>query len=591
MVLRNVFTVRILKTATWTPTRVSRGSGFARSPIRPCASGCKTVSDELHFITTPIFYVNAAPHIGHLYSAVIADYLHRYMLMCGVTSKFSTGTDEHGLKIQQAAACAGEDPLTFCTEVSGQFRHLFEKCDISYTDFIRTTDERHRRAVEQFWAVLQRGGHIYKGTYEGWYSTQDESFLTPTQVGDSTDCDGTAIKVSLESGHKVEWMKEKNYMFRLSAFRHALQRWLAETPGAIQPERFRHTVLQWLQDELPDLSVSRQRGRLQWGVPVPGDPEQTVYVWLDALVNYLTAAGFPEQQPRWWAAARHVIGKDILKFHAIYWPAFLLAAGLPLPRAILVHSHWTVEGQKMSKSRGNVVKPLEASRLLTTDGLRYFLLRQGVPDSDCDFYEDKAVKLLNSELADTLGGLLNRCTALSLNPEQVYPRFCATSFPREGAAGVGGRTVPEDYAMLESVEALPGLVAQHYESLQAYKALEGVAACVRHTNGFIQRHTPWKLDRGSPGDRCWLDTILHVSLESLRIYGILLQPAVPLLADKLLSRLGVSPEERAWGNLCFLARHRGDACPFEGRALGPDTGLFFPRLDRPKASKSDSKSR
>ncbi|KPP67728.1 methionine--tRNA ligase, mitochondrial-like [Scleropages formosus] len=546
--------------------------------------------EERHYVTTPIFYVNAAPHVGHLYSAVIADYLHRYKVMRGVRSKFSTGTDEHGLKIQQAADRAAKEPLRFCTEVSGQFKHLFKKCDVSYTDFIRTTEERHRRAVEHFWTVLQDRGFIYKGSYEGWYSTPDESFLTASQVGDATDPDGRAVKISLESGHKVEWMKEENYMFRLSEFRSPLQRWLKENAEVIQPKRFRHAVLQWLQDDLPDLSVSRQQSRLQWGIPVPGDPEQTVYVWLDALINYLTVAGYPRDHSHWWGVAHHVVGKDILKFHAVYWPAFLLAAGLPLPRTIFVHSHWTVEGQKMSKSRGNVVDPLERSRSFTTDGLRYFLLRQGVPDSDCDYYDDKVVKLLNTELADSLGGLLNRCTARTLNPTQVYPHFCVECFPSHPAAsGDGGRAVSEDYRMLDSVCALPSLVEQHYEGLQAYKALEVIAGCVRQTNGFLQRHAPWKLDRRNPEELRWLDTVLHVSLECLRIYGTLLQPIVPQLADKLLSRLGVGLQERFWGNLQFLARQRGGVCPFEGRTLGPESGVLFSRLERPKEIKGESK--
>ncbi|KAJ8385737.1 hypothetical protein AAFF_G00183370 [Aldrovandia affinis] len=489
---------------------------------------CTHRKEAFYYITTPIFYVNAAPHIGHLYSAVIADCMYRYKLMRGFKSKFSTGTDEHGLKIQQAADVAGKEPQIFCSEVSGTFQQLFQRCNISYTDYIRTTEDRHRRAVEHFWTVLMNKGFIYKGSYEGWYSTQDESFLMPSQVGDCTDCTGAAIKISVESGHKVEWMKEDNYMFRLSAFRSPLQRWLEGNPKAVQPERFHQTVLQWLQDDLPDLSVSRQRSRLQWGIPVPRDPEQTIYVWLDALVNYLTVAGYPEGHSQWWSAAHHVVGKDILKFHAIYWPAFLLAAGLPLPQAIYVHSHWTVEGQKMSKSLGNVVDPVERSEKFTVDGIRYFLLRQGVPDWDCDYYDDKIVKLLNSELVGSLGGLLNRCTAPSLNPTQVYPSFCSTCFPRDPTGGdIEARATEEDYQMLDAVSGLPGVVEQHFESLQAYKALEAIAGCVRQTNGFIQRHAPWKLDRTDPRDQRWLETILHVSLECLRIYGVLLQPVVP----------------------------------------------------------------
>ncbi|KAF4104634.1 hypothetical protein G5714_013965 [Onychostoma macrolepis] len=377
-----------------------------------------TESSKPYYITTPIFYVNASPHIGHVHSAVTADCLHRYKLLKGYNSRFATGTDEHGLKIQQAASNAGQEPLSFCTEVSERFKHVFQRCSISYTDYIRTTEPRHRQAVEHFWTVLQSKGFLYKGTYEGWYSTPDESFLTPTQVTDSTDSEGRPIKVSTESSHKVEWMKEDNYMFRLSDFRAKLLHWLRSNPKVIQPVKFHDLVLRWLEDDIPDLSVSRQKSRLQWGIPVPGDPEQTIYVWLDALVNYLTVVGFPQNHSQWWTAVHHVVGKDILKFHAIYWPAFLMAAGLPLPQVIYVHSHWTVEGKKMSKSLGNVINPLDAIEKFSVDGLRYFLLRQGVPDSDCDYYDDKVVKMCNSELADALGGLLNRCTAPRLTPHR-----------------------------------------------------------------------------------------------------------------------------------------------------------------------------
>ncbi|XP_031158680.1 methionine--tRNA ligase, mitochondrial [Sander lucioperca] len=544
---------------------------------------CK--EDRSYYITTPIFYVNASPHLGHLYSAVIADCLHRYKLLQGFNSKFATGTDEHGLKIQQAAEAAGKDPLTFCTDVSERFKHLFNSCNISYTDYIRTTEQAHCQAVKHFWSVLCNKGLIYKGSYEGWYSTQDESFLTASQVGHAWDSSGKEIKVSLESGHKVEWMKEENYMFRLSAFRSQLLDWLGGNPGAIQPERFYQAVLQWLQEDLPDLSVSRQRSRLQWGIPVPGDAEQTIYVWLDALVNYLTVAGYPDKHSQWWNVAHHIVGKDILKFHAIYWPAFLLGAGLPLPQTIYVHSHWTVGGKKMSKSLGNVVDPLERSQIFTTDGMRYFLLRQGVPDSDSDYTDNKVIKLLNAELADSLGGLLNRCTAPAINPAQVYPSFCPQSLPSQQ----GGRAVVEDYHMLDAVKNLPAVVEQHYESMHVYKALEAISACVRQTNGFVQRHAPWKLDRRDSKDQHWLDTIIHVSLECLRIYGTLLQPIVPEISNKLLSRLGVQPGERSWADVNFLPRYKGMDCPFEGRALGSDSGVLFSRLESQNIDKQKPK--
>ncbi|XP_069851835.1 methionine--tRNA ligase, mitochondrial [Dipodomys merriami] len=540
-----------------------------------------------HF-TTPIFYVNAAPHIGHLYSALLADALSRRRRLLGpgaAAVRLSTGTDEHGLKIQQAAAAAGLAPLELCDRVSAQFRQLFGAAGVASTGFLRTTEPRHRAAVRHFWGELRSRGLLRKGLYEGWYCASDECFLPEAKVTRQPGPSGEPVPVSVESGHPVSWTKEENYIFRLSQFREPLRQWLRGDPHAIAPEPFRRAVLQWLEEELPDLSVSRSRRHLHWGIPVPGDDSQTIYVWLDALVNYLTAIGYPDAEfQSWWPATSHIIGKDILKFHAIYWPALLLGAGLSPPHRIYVHSHWTVCGQKMSKSLGNVVDPRTCLERYTVDGFRYFLLRQGVPSWDCDYYDEKVVKLLDSELADALGGLLNRCTASRINPSGTYPAFCPACFPREpGLAGPSARARAEDYALVNAVAALPQQVAHYCDHFQIYKALEEVSACVRQTNGFVQRHAPWTLNWESPADAPWLGTVLHVALECLRVFGTLLQPVTPHLADKLLSRLGVSATERGLGELCFLPRFYGHACPFEGRKLGPETGLLFPRLDQSRS--------
>lgn len=557
----------------------------APSNPRLYSSGPLGARDQAHdahaYFTTPIFYVNAAPHIGHLYSALLADALCRYRRLRvpgAAATRFSTGTDEHGLKIQQAAAAAGLAPTELCDRVSAQFQQLFRDAGISSTDFIRTTEARHRMAVQHFWGVLKARGLLYKGLYEGWYCASDKVTLHPGPSGDSGP-------VSLESGHPVSWTKEENYLFRLSQFREPLQRWLRDDPQAITPEPFHHTVLQWLEEELPDLSVSRRSSHLHWGIPVPGDDSQTIYVWLDALVNYLTVIGYPNAEFKsWWPSTSHIIGKDILKFHAIYWPALLLGAGMNPPHRIYVHSHWTVCGQKMSKSLGNVVDPRTCLDRYTVDGFRYFLLRQGVPNWDCDYYDEKVVKLLDSELADALGGLLNRCTANRINPSGTYPAFCSTCFPREpGLMGPSARAQADDYALVSAVATLPKQVADHYANFQIYKALEAVSSCVRQTNGFVQRHAPWKLNWESPVDAPWLGTVLHVALECLRVFGTLLQPVTPSLADKLLSRLGVSATERGLGELYFLPRFYGHSCPFEGRRLGPESGLLFPRLDQSRA--------
>nr|XP_033801067.1 methionine--tRNA ligase, mitochondrial isoform X2 [Geotrypetes seraphini] len=497
------------------------------------------------FFTTPIFYVNAGPHLGHVYSALLADSLHRERALRGCATRLST-------------------------------------------DYIRTTEERHKRTVEKFWTVLSERGYIYKGVYEGWYSTPDESFLTESQVMDSQDKHGNLIKVSTESGHQVHWTKEENYMFKLSDFRPLLLKWLVGHKQAIYPDKFYQIVLQWLQEDLPDLSVSREQSRLKWGVPVPGDSQQIIYVWLDALVNYLTVAGYPEAHHSWWPAVHHVVGKDILKFHAIYWPAFLMAAGLAPPDHIYVHSHWLVHGQKMSKSLGNVVDPMNCCDQYTVDGFRYFLLRQGVPDRDCDYNHEKVVQLLNAELADALGGLLNRCCASNINHTQTYGFFSSSCFPDKQSCfdkATSARATEEDYQLIEFVENLPAEVQTHYENFRIYKALEAIDACVRLTNKFFQRHTPWKLNSTNPAEKLWLDTIMYVTMECLRTYGTLLQPVVPFIADKLLSRLGVVQHERMLKDFFFLARYNGKYCPFEGRELGPDTGVLFHRLGKHESHK------
>uniref|UniRef100_A0A8D0GJT0 Methionine--tRNA ligase, mitochondrial n=1 Tax=Sphenodon punctatus TaxID=8508 RepID=A0A8D0GJT0_SPHPU len=536
-------------------------------------------------LSTPIFYVNGPPHIGHLYSAVLADALHRLrgLLLPGSCLRLTTGTDEHGLKIQQAAAAADTSPGQLCKHVSGLFQELFAQAGISFTDFIRTTEPRHQQAVQHFWTTLQDRGWLYRACYKGWYCTADESFVPAAQITKCPDTPGHSCKVSLESGHQVHWAEEENYMFKLSEFREPLLKWLQGNQHTISPEPFYRSVLQWLEGDLPDLSVSRERSRLQWGIPVPGDSTQTIYVWLDALVNYLTVVGYPDSHHAWWPAAHHIVGKDILKFHAIYWPALLMAAGLDPPERIYVHSHWTVQGQKMSKSRGNVVDPVVCFKWYTVDGFRYFLLRQGVPERDCDYFDEKVIKLLNSELADALGGLLNRCTAPNMNPSGTYPHFSESCFPKilDPVGGeASGRALTEDYELVSAVTDLPLQVTSYFEHFQIYKALESIALCVRQTNGFLQRHAPWKLHRENPAEKHWLDTILHVTLECLRVYGILLQPVIPATADKLLCRLAVTPVERSLVDLNFLPSYHGRRCPFEGRRLGPDTGVLFPRLKK-----------
>ncbi|KAM4696953.1 methionine--tRNA ligase, mitochondrial [Rhinophrynus dorsalis] len=472
------------------------------------------------------------------------------------------------MKVQQAALALGLDVNTFCSSVSLQFRTLFDAMDISYTDFVRTSESRHVQAVNKFWMTLEERGYIYKGTYEGWYCTSDEAFLSEGQTSESRDSEGNKIRVSVESGHKVHWMSEENYMFRLSSLRPLLLRWLQTDP--VRPALFIPVVHRWLEGELPDISVSRQRSRVSWGIPVPSDPSHIIYVWLDALVNYLTVAGYPDPHLAPWGPSTHILGKDILRFHAIYWPGFLLAAGLPPPRKLLVHSHWTCGGVKMSKSLGNVVDPAECIRLYTRDGLRYFLLRHGAPERDCDFTHHTARMLLNAELADALGGLLNRCTAPAINPKQHFPSYHPTSMPSSAQEQLLG--------LLAALEGLPAEVEKYVERFQVHKALEAIDACVRRSNTFFQSQAPWKLRGGGEEENAWGDSVLYLTLEALRLYTTLLLPAVPGLATAALDRLGVPLRKRTLKGNLFLAAVSGDNCSFQGQALGPVNGVLFPKL-------------
>lgn len=548
-----------------------------RSLVRENDGNQAPVSKRSPFFTTPIFYVNAKPHIGHLYSACLADAAHRWQRILGAPDTiFATGTDEHGLKVQKAARTAGKEPLTFCNEVSHEFRRLFEMCNIGYTDFIRTTEERHRTAVHEFWTSLREKGFIYKGEYEGWYSVTDESFLTTSQIQEIDRGDGTTIKVSLESGNVVEWTSETNYMFRLSVFRDKLLRWLDDNPSAVQPAKFHSIVRHWLNEGIQDLSVSRQRDRLGWGIPVPDDPSQTIYVWMDALVNYLTVSGYPDRTHLW--PPTHIVGKDILKFHAIYWPAFLMAADISPPASIICHSHWTRDSFKMSKSKGNVIDPFDRAAHFTTDGLRYFLLREGVLHSDGDYSDMKVSALLNAELADTYGNLLSRVAAPTLNPQQVFPVLDSNLFPSRPGQSTTARTTDEDYLLVESVKRLPDIVGEHYEQFLFYRGLEEIMTCLRMANAFVQRHEPWNLTK-NPFDRPWLDSIIHVTMETLRVCGILTQPIVPDLTDRLLTKIGVEKMERSWEQLkCFEALEGDDREGYGGRGLSGDTSVLFSRL-------------
>ena len=507
------------------------------------------------FITTPIFYVNAKPHIGHIYSVLLADARARFQRLRNreeTGTIFSTGTDEHGLKIQQAASGSGHQSVKdFCDQVSGGFRKTFKDFNVECDDFIRTTEERHIQTVQHCWRQLQSRGFLSKKSYQSWYCVQDESFLTEHQIDKDK-------KISLESGHPVEWGEEENYTFPLNTFKHGIQSWL-NSSEVIKPKVFKSNLDMFLKDDLPDLSVSRSSKRLSWGIPVPDDPSQTIYVWLDALVNYLTVAGYPHELSCW-PPDCHVIGKDILKFHAIYWPSFLMALDLPLPRQILCHSHWTVNDEKMSKSKGNVVDPNElAEKIASHEGLRYFLLREGVPHSDGNYSEQQLVNYLNNDLANTLGNLVNRITSQSVNVDQAFTNAEKLVIDSVEAEHVARR-----------LEDLVANVSRHYEDFDFYLGINDIMDCLRRTNAFVQAEKPWELKKSGNFQR--LSTVCNLSIESLRICGILLQPIVPGLCDKMLSKLKIPSKDR------FFT----DAHMFNGKyinhAISQDKVVLFKKI-------------
>ncbi|KAJ3404282.1 methionyl-tRNA synthetase, partial [Chytridiales sp. JEL 0842] len=417
----------------------------------PGTSTSTASSHKPLLITSPIFYVNASPHIGHLFTATIADVLRRWYEFKGLKTQYSIGTDEHGLKIQEAARLEKREPKEFCDEISARFKTLFDEADISYTDYIRTTDPRHYEAISALWTRLVEKGYIYKGKHEGWYSVSDETFYPATQVKTVTDAKGNQKAVSIETGKVVEWTTEENYKFRLGMVRERLVEWLQENPDVIIPQAQYKNVLTALttnaSETLTDLSVSRPKARLQWGIPVPGDPEHVIYVWLDALTNYLTVSGYPwktdaDFRQSSWPAQWHVVGKDIIKFHAIYWPAFLLAADLPLPRRILSHAHWLSGKTKMSKSLGNVTDPHLLISKFGVDPVRYFLVRDGGIEHDADFSMEGVHKRYK-ELGNQLGNLVMRCSSEKINRDLLVP----------GTPGKGGMGVDEQ----RLVELLEGV--------------------------------------------------------------------------------------------------------------------------------------
>ncbi|RNA25198.1 methionine--tRNA mitochondrial [Brachionus plicatilis] len=495
-------------------------------------STLRLISSKNFYISTPIFYVNSQPHIGHLYTALLADAFSRWKQIKKESVVFSTGTDEHGYKIQKKAAQENLKCLNFCDKISSQFKSLFDRSNIKYSDYIRTTQSRHKTAVIKFWKTLDSKGFIYKSSYSGWYSVNDECFLRNDEVEEKLDSNGNKVKVSMESGHVVEFTSESNYMFRLSEFKSRLRNYLSNE--VIIPKIYLENLYNQI-DNLEDLSVSRESSRLFWGIPVPSDESQIIYVWLDALVNYLTVAGYPDKNKmaETWPADVHVIGKDILRFHAIYWPAFLMAAGLSPPKKILCHGHWLVDNRKMSKSIGNVVDPFQILQKYNTDAVRYYLLREGVPGSDCNLNLENFSKFINVELANTLGNLYQRC--VPFNKELIYPLY----------QDVKSELTHSDIHLIDGLNNLRHKCDEHFEVFNFYLGIQEIMSILRLTNSLVQEYKPWELVKSQKeSDKKRIRKMLFLIYESLRISAIVLQPMVPDLCQDLLERLNVNTDHR-----------------------------------------------
>ena len=513
-----------------------------------------TAARNPFYVTTPIYYVNDVPHIGHAYTTVAADVLARYQRLSGREVFFLTGTDEHGQKIEQAAAARGESPRQLADRVMTRFAELWQRLAISHDRFIRTTEPAHYRAVQHLFEVVRANGDIYLGEYEDWYCIADEAYWTELQLidGKCPTC-----------GRAVQKVKEESYFFRMSRYQDELLAFLRAQPEFIQPESRRNEVIRFVEGGLRDLSVSRVSFR--WGIPVPGDDRHVIYVWFDALANYLTGIGYPEDAARvarLWPADVHLIGKDILRFHAVYWPCFLLAAGLPLPRQVFSHGWWTVNGEKMSKSKGNVVDPNVMIDRYGADAFRFFLLREVPFGEDGDFSEAALVQRFNSELANDLGNLFARGLTM-------IERYGAGRIPAPVAASRG----PDEHALEQRALALRPALDRLLEQKAFHLAVREIWQLVDQANRYVERCAPWELAKRSEL-RPRLDTVLYDLAECLRLLGLYLFPFMPVVAQRMHEQLG-QPGAAADQRLDDAGRW-GRLAPGQRLCKGAH---LFPRLD------------
>jgi methionyl-tRNA synthetase len=520
--------------------------------------------DRKYYITTAIAYPNGQPHIGHLYEAIATDAIARFMRLSGRDVFFLTGTDEHGQKMIQTAERAGTTPRALADRNAARFREMDGRYGISFDRFIRTTEPVHYAASQEIWRRMEAAGDIYLGTYEGWYSVRDEAYYGADET--TLEEDGTR---RAPTGTPVEWVREESYFFRLSGYQDRLLKLYADDPAFVRPEARLNEVKRFVEGGLADLSISRTT--FDWGVPVPGNPMHVMYVWVDALTNYLTGIGYPDVDPalfaRNWPADIHVIGKDIVRFHAVYWPAFLMSAGLAVPKKIFAHGFLFNRGEKMSKSVGNVVDPFALAEAYGVDPVRYFLLREVPFGQDGSYGHEAIVQRTNADLANDLGNLAQRSLTM-------VARNCSGAVPAPGVLA------PEDEALLAAADGLLAEAEAAMAEFALHLWLGAVWRVVAEANRYFAAAEPWVLRKSDPAR---MATVLWVTLEVLRQVAILVQPAMPESGGKLLNYLGVPANQRDFAALGAAGRLTA------GTSL-PAAQPIFPRYVEPEAAAAGAAS-
>ncbi|MDC0060056.1 methionine--tRNA ligase [bacterium] len=470
--------------------------------------------DKNFYITTPIYYPSARPHMGHAYSSIIADFFARFKRIDGFNVHFLTGTDEHGLKIQRAAENKNIEPIKFCDQISQTFRDLSDTLNLSNTDFIRTTEDRHKKTVQYLWSVLEKNDDIYLSKYSGWYSVSDEAFYSDDEIIEKDQ-----VKVAISSGSPVEWIEEESYFFRLAKWQDKLLDYYENNPNFISPKSRKNEVISFVKNGLKDLSISRKA--FSWGIKVPNNSDHVIYVWLDALTNYISALNYPNTTDKlfndFWPASIHLIGKDILRFHAVYWPAFLMAANIPLPKKIYGHG-WILSGdEKMSKSKGNILDPIDIISTYGLDPLRYYLIKEVSFGNDGNISQDRLEDCINSDLANNFGNLCQRVITFAM-------KNCSSKIPENK------KFIDDDLTILNKFTNNLSKIRQEIDKQNINYYIDFIVSSLFEANKYFNDQEPWK--KKDDSDR--LNTIVYTSLEIIRKVSFMLYPIIPDTIDKTL---------------------------------------------------------